>query len=163
MNQGNDPFIKIAEKLQSETDKENRVPAEPIAGYLLGICVENPAFCKLVMQEHKTIQKCFDYVYNYAKQKLQSNGWLPDQEIYDAAAAYFLIDDAELERQKAETEAKQAAEREKRLAENKQRAEQQRKIQAAEKQKREDEAFGQISLFGEVTQHEENTPQKAAA
>jgi hypothetical protein len=133
---------KITESMQE--CKEKRVPAEPIARYLTGKCGGDGEFCALVMQEQKTLEKCFSFVYEQVKNHLNgNNGWISDNDVYMMALDYFYLDDAELERQKAEEEAKREQERVQREAE---RARRTAEFKNAPSKKTEDE---QISLFDE--------------
>ena len=132
---------KIVDSMQD--CKEQRIPAEPIMRYLTGKCGEGDEFCALVIQEHKTLEKCFNFVYEQARKHLNnaSNGWIEDNDVYMMAEDYFSLDDAEIERQKAEEEAKLAEERAKRDEEYKQRI----ADRANTLEKKED----QLSLFDE--------------
>jgi len=95
---------KITDSMATFTDTQ--VPAEPIAEYLKSRCSDDEEFATLVMQEHKTMAKCFDFVYEQAKKHLNgSNGWINDKEVYLMAADYFQLDDEELERKAAEERA----------------------------------------------------------
>ena len=122
--------------------QEKRVPAEPIARFLTEKCGGDGDFCALVMQEHKTLEKCFAFVYEQAKNHLDSaGGWIEDNDVYMMAIDYFSLDDAELERQKAEEEAKRAEER------RKEDEERQQRINEAKAQKARAANPEQLSLF----------------
>lgn len=161
-----DIYAAIADKLENELKEidEAMIPAEPITKYLLMCCTQKQEFGDLIMQPHKSLRKCFEYVKNYvynisADKVRAQNGWLNDQEVYDAAEEYFRIDDAEIERQKAEEQ--------KRKDEAQKQREEQAKIQAArsaaEKEKLKAEQEGQLS-FMEVFDHvKEEQTEKAAS
>jgi len=98
--------------------EEKYVPAEPIVRFLVNKCSEDAEFCKLVMQEQKTLAKCFTFVYEQVKNHLnREGGWIEDCEVYLMAVDYFNLDDAEAERVKAEEEAFRQSERNKRANE----------------------------------------------
>ncbi len=139
---------KITESLQGIEEK--RVPAEPIAEFLKNKC-EDEEFATLVMQEHKSLKRCLDFVYEQARKHLDgANGWIDDNDVYMMAVDYFALDDEELERKKAEEEKKLEEERKQRDVEKK-------KKQAEEKESKTKEskqqaaakkvAENQLSLF----------------
>ena len=135
------------EKLQRELAVTNypHIPIEPIVTHLIGLCREDNAFEQKVLQGHKTLQKCCDYVYEQARQKLNGrSGYLEDDVVHKMAEDYYRLDDAEIEHKKAE-EAKKAAEaRAKAEAERKAKKEAEKK-QAKKEKANDDEE--QISLF----------------
>jgi hypothetical protein len=133
--------------------KETKVSAEPIAKFLRGKCSEDD-FAALVSQEHKTLDKCFAFVYEQVQKHLnRRQGWIDDNEVYAMAVDYFNLDDAEIERRKAEDAQKAEEERQRRDAESKKKAEEAKELKAKEAKHK---AFtkqvneGQMSLFGEV-------------
>ena len=135
------------EKLQQELagTNDSRIPLKPIVAHLIGLCREDNAFEQKVLQGHKTLKKCCDYVYEQVRQKLNGrSGYLEDDVVYKMAGDYYRLDDAEIERKKAE-EAKKAAEaRAKAEAERKAKKEAEKK-QAKKEKANDDEE--QISLF----------------
>ena len=136
-----------SEKLQRELagTNDSRIPIKPIVVHLIGLCREDNAFEQKVLQGHKTLKKCCDYVYEQARQKLNGrSGYLEDDVVYKMAGDYYRLDDAEIERKKAE-EAKKAAEaREK--AESERKAKKEAEKKQAKKEKANDDEE-QISLF----------------
>ena len=157
-------IVDAINKIKSSMEglKEKRVPAEPIIKYLTGRMEDDAEFATLIMQEHKTLQKCFDFVYEQARNHLNNqNGWIDDEEVYLMAADYFLADDAELERQKAETKAKEDEKRKQREAKNRILAEErkakteadnavkaeQKRIEASQKAAKKKQSENQLSLF----------------
>lgn len=109
------------DKLRRElaAGKDNRVPAEPITNHLIELCGKDQAFGQLVEQGHKSLKKCCDYVYEQARSRIHGgSGWLEDDAVYKMAEEYYRLNDAEIERKKAEerkaaeeARAKAAAER----------------------------------------------------
>ena len=136
-----------AEKLQRELTAIHKpcIPIDPIVAHLIGLCREDAVFEQKVLQGHKTLQKCYDYVREQVRQRLNGcDGYLEDDAVYKMAEDYYRQDDAEIERKKAE-EAKKAAEaRAKAEAERKAKKEAEKK-QAKKEKVHDDEE--QISLF----------------
>lgn len=97
-------------KLQGELqDIKQPYMEKPIVDYLEANLDEMLA--EQIVLEHKALKKCIEYIRAEARKKLNgNNGYLPDQEVYDMAVAYFQVDDAEEERIKAEVAAKRAEE-----------------------------------------------------
>lgn len=95
-------------KLQGELqDIKQPYMEKPIVEYLEAN-LDDPLAEHIVL-EHKSLKKCIEYIRAEARKKLNgSNGFLPDQEVYDMSIAYFQIDDAVEERQKAEAAAKRS-------------------------------------------------------
>ena len=135
------------EKLQRELAVTNypHIPIEPIVTHLIGLCGEDEAFGQKVLQDHKTLKKCCDYVHEQIRKKITDGiYYLEDNVVYKMAEDYYRLDDAEIERKKAE-EAKKAAE-----ARAKAEAEQKAKKEAGKKQAKKEKANDdeeQISLF----------------
>ena len=148
-----DAINKINEEMAVLT--EERVPAMPIVAYLVQRLDNDEGLAALVNQPHKTLQKCFDYVYEQVLKRVEKKAGtvvvhVNDNEVYLIATDYYLIDDEELERQKAEERAAQAAADEARIAENQARAaelkvqQEAHKSQLAVTKKR---SQGQLSMF----------------
>lgn len=140
---------KITEAMGESAEK--RVPAEPIAGFLKKKCGEDEAFAALVTQEHKTLAKCFDFVYEQAQNHLNhASGWISDEDVYRMALDYFALDDAEMERLKDEEAKKREEERQKREAERAQKAAEdaeRKKLEAKQKAQAKRVHEDQLSLF----------------
>ena len=116
-----------------------------------------------VTLEHKTYQKCIDFVAVQCEKHLggKVNGQISDNDVYLMAIEYFRADDAELERQKAADEAAEAESRKKRDAENKRLSEERiakanadkalrdadKKVEASKKAVQKKQAAGQLGLF----------------
>lgn len=87
------------EKLERELKeiKDERVPAEPIAKYLIDKCKQDNEFTERVKLKDKSLRRCFDYVFNEVKKKLDgNNGWVADDEVYQMAETYWLLNITEL-------------------------------------------------------------------
>ncbi len=109
------------EKLKKELAvAKDKFFAEPIIGYLLERCREDKGLAEDVIQDHKTWQKCFDYIYSRARK--QANGScaaVRDDVVYEWAEDYYHKDDKVEEEKKAKKEAEDKAKREKSTAERK--------------------------------------------
>jgi hypothetical protein len=132
---------------------EKRVPAEPIAEFLKKKCGDDEEFAALIMKEHKTLDKCFSFVYEQVKKHLNgSNGWVDDNEVYLMSADYFRLDDEEIERKKAEEEAKRNEERRIQEEDRQRKADEDKKQKDFEKKQKAAATKlpeGQMSLFGD--------------
>ena len=130
---------------------EKRVPAAPIAKFLLSRLENDEELAAFVNQDHKTLQKCFDFVHEQALKHLdKKNGWIDDDEVYQMAVDYYFADDAELERQKAEKAAQDKIESDKRMEESRVRAAERTAEFEAEKSRKaieKKQAPGQICMF----------------
>ena len=103
------------EKLEKEmrADKDKTF-AEPVIEYLLKRCEEDLGLARDVVQEHKTWEKCFDYIYEQARKQAKGNrAAVRDDVVYEWAEDYYHKDDKAEE----ETKAKEAAERKKKQEE----------------------------------------------
>lgn len=97
--------------LKKESDKKF---AKPCIDYLKKQCEEDLAICEDILQEHKTWQKCYDYVYGQAKKELNNtSGPVWHETVFEWVEDYFHLDDKAIEEQKA----KEAAERKKKQEE----------------------------------------------
>jgi regulator of protease activity HflC (stomatin/prohibitin superfamily) len=116
-----------------------------------------------ITQEHKTFQKCIDFVAKQCEKHLggKVNGQISDNDVYLMAVDYFRADDAELERQKAIEDAIEEEKRKEREIENKRLSEERiakasadkaqreadKKAEAAQKAFAKKQAEGQLGLF----------------
>lgn len=103
------------EKLEKEmkADKDKTF-AEPVIEYLLKRCEEDLGLAQDVVQEHKTWEKCFDYIYEQARKQAKGNrAAVRDDVVYEWAEDYYHKDDKAEEEKKA----KEAAERKKKQEE----------------------------------------------
>lgn len=113
-----DAKVKAISKLDSEflslKKESDKKFAEPCIDYLKKRCEEDPAICEDILQEHKTWQKCYDYVYGQAKKELNNtSGPVWHETVFEWVEDYFHLDDKAIEEQKA----KEAAERKKKQKE----------------------------------------------
>lgn len=112
------------EKLEKEmkADKDKTF-AEPVIGYLLKRCEDDLGLAQDVVQEHKTWEKCFDYIYSQARKQKKGNcAAVRDDVVYEWAEDYYHRDDKAEEEQKA----REAAERRKKETERKKKATEQK-------------------------------------
>jgi len=116
-----------------------------------------------VTLEHKTYQKCIDFVAVQCEKHLggKVNGQISDNDVYLMAIEYFRADDAELERQKVADDAIEAEKRKERDAENKRLNDERiakanankalreadKKVEASKKAAEKKQAAGQLGLF----------------
>ncbi len=114
------PAKQLAEeKLRKElTAAKDRSFAVPIIGYLLERCREDEGLAEDVVQDHKTWQKCFDYIYSQARKQTKGNcAAVRDDVVYEWAEDYYHKDDKAEEEKKAKLAAEDKAKREKSAAE----------------------------------------------
>jgi hypothetical protein len=112
---------KLKKELAAAKDKSF---ADPIIGYLLERCREDEGLAEDVAQEHKTWQKCFDYIYSQARKQAKGNcAAVRDEVVYEWAEDYYHKDDQAEEEKKA----KEAAERKKKEQERRKEAAGQKK------------------------------------
>ncbi len=141
--------LKITDGMKDNDN--NKVPAEPIAEFLKKKCGEDGEFAALVTQAHKTLAKCLNFVHEQAKKHLNNcSGWIGDDEVYAMAADYFIMDDAEIERKKAEDQAKREEEARIRREESQRKAEEAKTQKAREARQTAEAAKldkDQLSLF----------------
>jgi len=82
---------------------------EPIAEYLIEKIEDGDSdeLAAKIAQEHKTYQKCIDFVAKQCEKHLngRNTGQVKDDEVYLMSLDYFNKDDAEIERQQAEDDA----------------------------------------------------------
>ncbi len=104
-------------KLQSELEKaKEKEFAKPVIEYLLERCKQSESLAADICQSHKTWEKCYKYIYEEARKKLNSkSGPVRDDVVFEWAEDYFHLDDKALEEKKA----KEEAERKKKSAEKK--------------------------------------------
>lgn len=90
---------KLKKELAAAKDKSF---ADPIISYLLKRCEEDEGMAEDVAQEHKTWQKCFDYIYRQARQQAHGNcAAVRDDVVYEWAEDYYHKDDKAEEEKKA--------------------------------------------------------------
>lgn len=95
---------KLEEELKFAKDKNF---ATPIIGYLLKRCKEDEGLAKDIMQEHKTWQNCFDYIYKQARKQSKGDyAWICDDTVYEWAEDYYHKDDKAEEENKVKEKTK---------------------------------------------------------
>ena len=98
---------KLKKELAAAKDKSF---ADPIISYLLKRCEEDEGMAEDVAQEHKTWQKCFDYIYRQARQQTNGNcAAVRDDVVYEWAEDYYHKDDKAEEEKKAKKAAEDKA------------------------------------------------------
>lgn len=108
---------KLEKELKGAKDKNF---AEPIIDYLLKRCEEDEGMAEDVAQEHKTWDKCFDYIYKQARKQATKNCTaVRDDVVCEWAEDYYHKDDKAEEAEKAKKEAEAKAKREKAATEKK--------------------------------------------
>ena len=126
--------VKLEAEL--ETAKSTLLPVFPIVRYLKNKCLADTTFASLVMDENKTLKKCFDYVTGEVKKALNSqNGWLDDEEVYAYAETYYMTSEEEFERLANEKAEEEKKEREA-VAKKRKELEEKRKKAAEDKKKK---------------------------
>lgn len=104
---------KLEKELKSAKDKDF---AKPIISYLLKRCEEDEGVAEDVAQEHKTWNKCVDYIYKQARKQATGNHVaVRDDVVYEWAEDYYHKDDKAEEAEKAKkvAEAKAKSKRKK--------------------------------------------------
>lgn len=98
---------KLKREMAAAKDKSF---AEPIIGYLLRRCQEDEGLAQDVAQEHKTWQKCFDYIYSQARKQTKGIcAAVRDEVVYEWAEDYYHKDDKAEEEKKAKKAAEDNA------------------------------------------------------
>ena len=99
---------KAKQKLEDEVkEAKNKSFAEPIIEYLIERCKESESLANDICQDHKTLEKCYNYIVENAKKKLKGkSGPVRSDVVFEWAEDYFHKDD------KAEEEKKDKAEKE---------------------------------------------------
>lgn len=153
-------FSTAEEKLREEMwilkDKEF---ADILAQHLIKKC-EDDSFSSQVLQHHKTLQKCLNYVmekaYHIAEEKRKNQNEAPEQhnqsvglalsyiQVYAWAEEYYALDDAAEEKKKWEKTKKELLAKRKKEMERKEQDAKIKKNQGAVEKKKEDT---QLSIF----------------
>ncbi|EOS47320.1 hypothetical protein C809_02196 [Lachnospiraceae bacterium MD335] len=90
---------KLEKELKADKDKTF---AEPVIGYLLKRCEDDLGLAQDVIQEHKTWEKCLDYIYcNAEKQAIHKKAVVRSDIVYEWAEDYYRKDDKVEEERKA--------------------------------------------------------------
>lgn len=110
-------------KLKNELKKaKDKSFAEPVIEYLIKRCGEDEGLSQDVMQEHKTWEKCYGYIYSQAQKSAQKGAMscaVRDDIVCEWAEDYYHRDDKAEEEKKA----RKAAEARKKAEERKAKAE----------------------------------------
>ncbi len=112
---------RAVEKLEKERKSaKDSTFADPIIEYLLKRCNEDEGMAEDVAQEHKTWQKCFDYIYSQARKQAKGNcAAVRDDVVYEWAEDYYHKDDKAEEEKKAKKAAEAKAKKSKSAEERK--------------------------------------------
>ena len=104
---------KLQEELKKAKEKEF---AEPVIEYLIERCKDSESLAADICQDHKTWEKCYQYIYESARKKLSGkSGPVRSDIVFEWAEDYYRKDDKAEEEKKA----KEAAEKKKKEAEKK--------------------------------------------
>lgn len=105
---------KLHDELKNADDKQF---ADPIIGHLLKRCEEDDGLAQDVMQEHKTWEKCYEYIFKQAQKQAKNarSAAVRYDVVYEWAEDYYHRDDKAEEEKKAKKE----VERKKKSAEKK--------------------------------------------
>ena len=154
IKKGEDYIVKdeaINKIMEAEHGNHGADLASPIIEFVIEKCAVDEEFATLVMQEHKTLEKCLDFVMEQAKKHLNGkSGYIPPNEVFAMVNDYFTMDDAELEAKKAEEAAKREEKNKKRAEEKKaQDAEKQaqKKAEAKKKSNEKNQSKDQLTFF----------------
>lgn len=115
----------VKQRAKEKLEKEQKAAkdstfADPIIEYLLKRCEEDEGLAQDVVQEHKTWQKCFDYIFSQARKQSKGNcAAVRDDVVYEWAEDYYHKDDKAEEAEKAKRESEAKVKREKVAAEKK--------------------------------------------
>ena len=98
-------------KLQEELKQaKNKTFAEPVVKHLIERCKESESLASDICQNHKTWEKCYQYINEQARKQAKGNSCaVRDDVVYEWAEDYFHIDDKAEEEEKAKA-AKKAKE-----------------------------------------------------
>lgn len=121
VNQEKDEQIKdrAIKKLDNDLKKaKDKSFIEPIISYLQKRCEEDKGLSEDIMQEHKTWEKCFEYIYSKAKEQAGSVRYsaVSSDVVFEWAEDYYHKDDKAEEEEKRKEE-KQRKEKAKAVAE----------------------------------------------
>lgn len=173
------PAAKLAEEMGILSDKDF---ADIIGAYISRKCSDE-SYVALVMQHHKTLQKCLDYILGkvYAaaeekkgKEKMKNRQGIgiamSSAVILSWAEEYYRLDDAKEEAEKRkkareeyrENRARQEKQKEEQAIREKERKEREKKREAREQEKKAQEKAdrAQLSLFDLVAEPAEKSGQE---
>lgn len=97
---------RAKEKLEGELkNAKDKNFVDPVITYLLKRCEEDDGLAEDVLQNHKTWEKCYGYIYEQArKQKSGNCAVVRDDVVYEWAEDYFHLDDKAIEEKKKKEE-----------------------------------------------------------
>lgn len=94
---------KLQEELKKAREKEF---AEPVIEYLIERCKDSESLAADICQDHKTWEKCYQYIYESARKKLSGkSGPVRSDIVFEWAEDYYRKDDKAEEEKKAKAEA----------------------------------------------------------
>jgi hypothetical protein len=94
---------KLQEELKKAKEKEF---AEPVIEYLIERCKDSESLAADICQDHKTWEKCYQYIYESARKKLSGkSGPVRSDIVFEWAEDYYRKDDKAEEEKKAKAEA----------------------------------------------------------
>lgn len=118
-------------KLQQELNKaKDKTFAEPCIEYLIERCKNSVSLASDVCQKHKTWEKCYNYIYERARKKLNNKSApVRSDEVFEWAEDYYRKDDKAEEEKKA----KEAAKRKKKADERRKKDVEKKKQESKDK------------------------------
>lgn len=101
---------KVREKLEKDS-KSKDGNAKLIIEYLLKRVEESEALAQDIMLEHKSFDRCYEFIVSKAKSQAKNGcAMIKDETVYEWAEDYFHLDDKELvEKENKEKEEKKKA------------------------------------------------------
>lgn len=109
-----DAVAKIQSELKNASDKSF---AESVLNHIIERVRDSESLAKDVLQNHKTWDKCYQYIRDQARKVIKGNaGCVRDSVVYEWAEDYYRLDDKAAEEKKA----REAAERKKKEEERRQ-------------------------------------------
>lgn len=105
---------RAKEKLEREVEAaQDKTFAGKVIAYLLKRCAEDEGLAQDVVQEHKTWEKCFKYIYNLAMKQAKGNSaFVDDEVVFEWAEDYYHKDDKAEDEKKAREKAETARKKE---------------------------------------------------
>ena len=102
---------KLQEELKMAKSKEF---AEPVIEHLIERCKESESLASDICQNHKTWEKCFDYIYAQARKQTKGNSCaVRDEVVFEWAEDYYHKDDKAGKENKTQKSADQKKENDK--------------------------------------------------
>lgn len=134
-----DVLAKAKQKLEEEVKKaKDKEFADPIIRHLLKRCEEDPGMAEDIVQDHKTLLKCFAYIRGEARKRADGNcAVVRDDLVYEWAEDYFRLDGKALEEKKEKERKEQEEKRKAEVAKRKSGSGKQKKKTDTKKDNRE--------------------------